>query len=395
MRLVLVVVTALVGIAAVAPGAFAVAPPPVSPLSAAPNPFTFLLKPALGTVIFTNTTPFLVGIIGVHADSAPGIPSVDFTVGFFGPSCLASPPLSPGASCNVDFLVSAFALPGAHAALVVDSTFGPSFAELRYGPAGPAAQIAPTSYNFGAVAVGATSAVALFTVTNDSSSPATISPSVGSDYALAGGTCGSSLASFASCTYGVTFSASHFGMQAGNLDVIIGGGPTFVRATLSGIGYVIQPNAGSQAGGYVLAGGPNIDSNRDKFEWAIRERADGTLYGKDVTYRFTEAGVRYVARVALSAIPFGAFYVSGSHATFDGSATLATVSGAIETPVAGTYFLHVESDDLIAGSNNGAGFDRVFIQIGSSSGPLHQTGSGASPAVITWGAVGNGFPWVV
>ena len=144
----------------------------------------------------------------------------------------------------------------------------------------------------------------------------------------------------------------------------------------------------------VLVGSPNIESNRDRFEWAIRERADGTLYGKEATYRFTEGGVRYVARVAVSAIPFGGLYIAGGYATFDGSATLATYVGAVETPVAGTYFMHVESDDVIAGSNNGAGFDRVFIQIGSNLGPLHQTGSPGSPAVITWGAVGNGNPWV-
>ena len=262
---------------------------------------------------------------------------------------------------------------------------------------GTAASITPSPAFFPATLVGSSSAPMPLMLTNFgihtlvfAGSP----PVVGPDFALAGGSCIGLpyILAGGSCTMFATFSPLSSGFKS-SLFSLAYNGPT-VLETLNGSGYIVQPNAGSQGGGYVLVGGPNVEANRDRFEWAVRERADGSVYGKLVTYRFTEGGTRYVARVAIASIPLGGFSVSGSHATIDGTATLASVSGGIETPVAGSWFLHVESDDLIAGSNNGAGFDRVFIQIGSSGGPFHQTGSPGSPAVITRGSIGNGFPWV-
>lgn len=480
--------------------------PSSSPLSASPNPFAVLTAPGVGTVAFTNPGPGSVAVTGVAIHSAPSTPSTDFLVIPATSSCVALPTLLPGDSCTVDFSLIAGAVPGVHAALIVDSSSGPSFADLTYGPSGPPpgiAHISPTAFSFGAVEVGVPSPPATFTVTNDSAAPLALAPTLGNPrYAISGGTCGATLAVAASCTYEVRFTPDHMGAMPTFFDVVLNGGPALVHADLSGdgitlgtavsvtpspatfpttlvgstslpltftwanigihtlvwaggapglspdftivggtcmgvpyllpggtctavavfnptgsglrtaaftpgyngppvslvlngVGAVIQAGAGSQGGGYVVVGGPNVEANRDRFEWAVRVRADGLVYGKLMTYRFTEGGTRYVARLAISSIPLGLFTVSGTHASFEGTATLASVAGTVETPVPGSWYLRVESDDLIAGSNNGAGFDRVAIQLSSTaSGLFHATGSPASPAVITYGAIGNANPWI-
>lgn len=480
--------------------------PSAGPLSASPNPFSVLTSPGVGTVHFTNPGPGTVAVTGVAIHSGPSTPSTDFLVIPATSSCVVLPVLGPGASCTVDFSLIAGAIPGVHAALIVDSSSGPSVADLTYGTAGPPpgiAHISPSAFSFGAVEVGVPSAPATFTVTNDSGAPLALAPALaGPSYAVTGGTCGATLAVAASCTYNVRFTPDHMGAMPTSFDVVLNGGPALVHADLSGngitlgtaasvtpspatfpttlvgstslpltftwanigihtlvwaggapglspdftitggtcmgvgyllpggtctavavfnptgpglrtasltpgyngppvplvlngVGAVIQAGAGSQGGGYVVVGGPNVEANRDRFEWAVRVRADGLVYGKVMTYRFTEGGVRYVARLAIGAIPFGMFTVAGTHASFEGPATLASVAGTVETPVAGSWYLRVESDDLIPGSNNGAGFDRVAIQLSfTTSGLFHATGSPSSPAVITSGAVGNAYPWI-
>ena len=369
--------------------------PPPAPVLLAPSPHDFG-----GVEVGLTSAPFMFTVTNTGASPVALAPSIAPRFSLAGGTCGATL-AGGGASCTYGVTYN----PG-HAG----SDFGFLDVTLGGGPLlvhadlsgtglvfGTAASITPSPAFFPATLVGSSSAPMPLMLTNFgihtlvfAGSP----PVVGPDFGLSGGSCIGLpyILAGGSCTMFATFSPLSSGFKSATFSLAYNG-PT-VLETLNGSGYTVQPNAGSQGGGYVLVGGPNVEANRDRFEWAVRERADGSVYGKLVTYRFTEGGTRYVARLAIGSIPLGGFSVSGSHATIDGTATLASVSGGIETPVAGSWFLHVESDDLIAGSNNGAGFDRVFIQIGSSGGPFHQTGSPGSPAVITRGSIGNGFPWV-
>lgn len=503
-RVAAVAVLAVAGAVLLAPGAQAAG----GPLSASPDPFTVLASPGVGTVHFTNTGASAVQVTGVGIWAGPAVPSTEFLLLPGTSSCATSPLLLTGMSCNVDFSLIAGAPDPSHALLIVESLAGPSFADLHFGSTPPpppppppgGVTIAPSPLLFGAVEVGIPSTPRTATVTNGTAAPVSLAPAVGVGYAIAGGTCGATLAAGASCTYDVVFRPQHPGPQPGFLDVMINGGPAVAHAELSGdgavlgtaaslapaslffpgtavgstsaalsttltnfgihtlvwggsppalgpdfavvggtcmslpyllaggscsIAFVFQPtatglrtsafpvpyngppiavslsgngvsilaNAGSQGGGYLVQGGPNVEANRDRFEWALRTRADGSLYGKLVTYRFTEGGVRYVARVNVSAIAAGTFNVVGNEAVIEGAASLASVSGTVETPVAGSWTVRVQAYDLIAGSNNGAGIDRVYIRISNGGSTFHETGSSAGGTAITQGAIGNAVPW--
>ena len=64
------------------------------------------------------------------------------------------------------------------------------------------------------------------------------------------------------------------------------------------------------------------------------------------------------------------------------------------TTLVGSSQLHVELHDPVPGSNNGAGVEKVFLQLSSGAGVFHATGSAASPVVIQVGAIGNSDTWI-
>jgi hypothetical protein len=493
---------AVAGAVVLVPGASAAG----GPLSASPDPFVVLTSPGVGTVHFTNTGAAAVQVTGVGIWAGPAVPSTEFLLQPVTSSCAAAPLLLTGMSCNVDFTLIPGAPDPSHAALIVESLSGPSFADLHFGGTPPpppppgGVLIAPSPLLFGAVEVGVPSAPQTATVTNGTAAPVALSPNASSGFSVVGGTCGPVLAPASSCTYDLVFVPTHPGPHVGFLDVMIDGGPMLAHAdlagdgavlgtaaslapasvvfpsttvgatsaplsttltnfgihtlvwggapptlgpdflvtggtclslpyllaggsctmsfafrptasgtrndvfpipyngppvavTLSGNGVFVLANAGSQGGGYVVQGGPNVEANRDRFEWALRTRADGSLYGKIVTYRFTEGGIRYVARVDVSAIAAGTFQVAGNEAVIEGAATLASVAGTTETRVSGSWTVRVQAYDLIAGSNNGAGVDRVYIRISNGGSTFRETGASAGGTAITSGAIGNAVPW--
>lgn len=82
-----------------------------------------------------------------------------------------------------------------------------------------------------------------------------------------------------SCTATVVFKPVVLGQATGMLSAPYNGG--MIEAQLFGFGVVIQPGAGSAGGGYyVLAGMPNVERYRERFEWALRQNGDGTVRGK-------------------------------------------------------------------------------------------------------------------
>ena len=319
-----------------------------------------------------------------------------------GGTCGAS--LAAGSSCTVDMEFQPLYL-GSHngwlevnfdggAAIVSPSIFGNGIAPFTTASVSPGTVVFPAT-------VPGTPTFAMVTVTNTGTAPMVpINMHVPApEFFAIGGSCQSysgpyfSLPAGDSCTYQLIFLPNVLGVQTSTATVYFNNGLSRTFA-VSGTASAPLSNAGSQAGGYVVAGGPNVEVNRDRFEWALRTRADGSLRGKTVTYRFTQAGTRYVARMTVGSIATESFFVSGGHATFEGAATLASVVGAVETPVPGSWTLHVESQDLVPGSNNGAGVETVFLQLSSGAGVFHATGSAASPAVIQVGAIGNSDTWI-
>ena len=319
-----------------------------------------------------------------------------------GGTCGAS--LGSGSSCTVDVELQPLFL-GSHfgdlqvvfdggAATVNPSLHGNGIAPFTTASVSPGTAVFPAT-------VPGTPTLAMVTVTNTGTAPMVLINMfvAAPEFFAIGGSCQSysgpffSLPAGDSCTYQLVFVPTVLGVQTSTATVYFNSGLTTTFA-VSGTASAPLSNAGSQAGGYVVAGGPNVDANRDRFEWALWTRPDGSLCGKTATYRFAQGGSRYVARLAVPVGVTESFFVSGGHATFEGAATLASVVGAVETPVPGSWTLHVESHDLVPGSNNGAGVEKVFLQLSSGASVFHATGSAASPAVIQAGAIGNSDTWI-
>ncbi|WP_042426418.1 choice-of-anchor D domain-containing protein [Streptacidiphilus anmyonensis] len=101
----------------------------------------------------------------------------------------------------------------------------------------------PSALNFGSVATGATSAAQTVTVSNPTSSAASVSSiATTGDFAQTN-TCGNSIAAGGSCTVGVTFSPTAAGSRSGNLTVNAGGVTNTV--SLSGTGTAPGPVLGA------------------------------------------------------------------------------------------------------------------------------------------------------
>ena len=88
------------------------------------------------------------------------------------------------------------------------------------GTGGPQATLTPANANFAKTVVGGTSAAKTFTLRNKQSVALTgISASTTGDFAIAGTTCGSSLAGGSSCTISVVFKPTQAGARTGTLRV--------------------------------------------------------------------------------------------------------------------------------------------------------------------------------
>jgi hypothetical protein len=98
---------------------------------------------------------------------------------------------------------------------------------------GGAPTLTPTSANFGNVALGFTSAAQVFTWTNNSTFPATATPSTSGPYTVAASNC-ANVQGGASCTISVVFTPTALGTQTGTLTVNSTGPAT--SASLTGVG---------------------------------------------------------------------------------------------------------------------------------------------------------------
>lgn len=105
-------------------------------------------------------------------------------------------------------------------------------------------ELSPTTYDFGNVAVGFSSAVKNFTWTNNSSFAASVTSATGSgDFSVVSNTC-SNVQAGLSCTIGVTFTPSALGAATGNLTVISSGKTIVASLTGTGVpGLVSSPSS--------------------------------------------------------------------------------------------------------------------------------------------------------
>jgi parallel beta-helix repeat protein len=94
--------------------------------------------------------------------------------------------------------------------------------------------VAPSALNFGSQAEGTTSAAQTVTVSNPTSSAASVSSISASGQFAETNTCGSSIAANGSCTVSVTFTPTSAGSQTGTLTVNAGGVTNTVSLTGSG-----------------------------------------------------------------------------------------------------------------------------------------------------------------
>jgi F5/8 type C domain/Pectate lyase superfamily protein/Abnormal spindle-like microcephaly-assoc'd, ASPM-SPD-2-Hydin len=112
--------------------------------------------------------------------------------------------------------------------------------------------VAPTALNFGSQATGTTSAAQAVTVSNPTSSAASVSSISASSGFAETNNCGSSIAANGSCTVNVTFSPTTAGAQTGSLTVNAGG--VTDTAALSGTGTAPGPVLSVSPGGLSFPG---------------------------------------------------------------------------------------------------------------------------------------------
>lgn len=103
----------------------------------------------------------------------------------------------------------------------------------------------PSSLSFSQTTVGQASAVATVTVSaSRTAALGSLSATASGDYAVQGGTCGTSLAAGTSCTVGVVFTPTTTGARSGTLSISHNGLSTPVQITLAGSGAAAAPQAG-------------------------------------------------------------------------------------------------------------------------------------------------------
>lgn len=97
--------------------------------------------------------------------------------------------------------------------------------------------VSPTSLGFGNQVVNTTSAALPVTVTNNQATGLTLTPpTLSGVFALAGGTCGTTLAPGGSCSYLVTFTPGTLGTLGSVLNVVFNAGGSPIGVPLSGVG---------------------------------------------------------------------------------------------------------------------------------------------------------------
>jgi hypothetical protein len=197
--------------------------------------------------------------------STTGADGADFAL--TGDGCSGTS-LAPGASCSAGVAFSPAAAGARTASLLAsDAASGAMATVALSGTAlAPASLVlVPTTYDFGSLAIGASSAQQSFTVSNSGGTPsaaltATLGGPDAADFALAADGCTAAVPSSGTCTVALTFTPSRAGAESATLTVA--GNGDVLTATLGGTGLpaaaiVLDPSA--QSFGTVAEGAAGTD----------------------------------------------------------------------------------------------------------------------------------------
>ena len=192
------------------------------------------------------------------------------------------------------------------------------------------------------------------------------------------------------CTLAVTFSPpAPAGLHTGSLRLVSDAPGSLFTVALEGLGTggPVQPGAGAAGGGYILVPGAphDVEAFRERLEFALRVNADGTVRGKQLTFRFAQRGTRYVLRS--TGIDRGSLVVTGNAAVFSGVGTVATIGSAgAETTQPGVYAFRVALTDV---ADPGAGLDSFAISIDGPAGArFHALGTPRAQLPLAFGNLG-------
>jgi hypothetical protein len=149
--------------------------------------------------------------------------------------------VAAGASCTVAVTFTPTAIGTRTGSLTFTDDASPATQTVALSGIGTAISLSPTSLNFGAVAVGTTSAAKSMTVHNAGTSTVaftgfSIAGTNPGDFLISANTCGSSIAGGASCTVSIKFKPTGTGTRKGMLRVADNGGGSPQTSALTGTG---------------------------------------------------------------------------------------------------------------------------------------------------------------
>lgn len=215
----------------------------VSTFTAAPATLSLGAQPvgtasASQNVTLTNNGPVAVSIASV---SITGTNASDFAQTN---NCAAS--LAVGTNCTINVIMTPSQVGPETASLAItDNAAGSPQSVSLTGVGvvtGPNATLSPTSLTFATQLIGTTSAPQTVTLTNYGSVALTLANvSVSGDFAQ-NNTCGSGLATLASCSINVTFTPLQSGTRAGSLSLTDNAPGSPQTLTLAGAGTVVELN---------------------------------------------------------------------------------------------------------------------------------------------------------
>jgi hypothetical protein len=192
----------------------------------------------LGAVAVGNTSAAKTVTLTNHENVTLDFSSILASAGFAvaGNTCGTS--VAAGATCTVGVTSSPTVTGDATGTLTFtdNAANSPQTVSLK-GTGSTPVTLAPSTLDLGAVAVGSTSAAKTVTLTNHENVTLNFSSILASaGFAVAGNTCGASVAAGATCTVGVTFSPTATGAATGTLTFTDGAANSPQAVSLTGTG---------------------------------------------------------------------------------------------------------------------------------------------------------------
>lgn len=224
----------------------------VSGISITPAQISFT-QPTLGvasasqTAVITNTTSIIAADLALTATPPFSLAQNTCTT-----------ILAPGASCTTSIVFTPTSNGVITGTLAVSSSsFVNAATAVLTGTGGAAGsiQLQPASLTFATTGVGTTSATQTITLINNG--PVTLSSLVltaSGSFRIASTTCGSTLASAASCSAQIAFAPTTAGQQTGNLTVSSPTLPSSTQLPLSGMGFDFSLSSSGQSSHTIASG---------------------------------------------------------------------------------------------------------------------------------------------